>query len=237
MTTFSEKLPAQDNGRSYDRIYHLLRERICLGDLAPGEVLSENALAREFGVSRTPIRKILQRLEYENFVSTKHGIGTIVSPIDIIELKEQYDLRMKLAELFGVLPPVAKITEKDIRRFEEIHEKTIQLQGQYDVLALARLNVEMHQAQLNQIGNRALREVFDQLYYRSIRLWMQLLPEMEWEEEVRALQREIEQTLEAMHNQDVYTIGLIRRNNISLSLGRIKKYLGGQSEADIQDIR
>lgn len=217
----------------YVLMYNTLRERIVLGDLSPGEVLSENNLAKEFKVSRTPIRRVLQHLEYDGFVSTKHGIGTIVNPIDIIEIKELYDLRMKLSELFGVLPPIPRVSESDIRRFESFLERTLQLRSGSDFRELAHLNIEMHEVQLNQIGNRALRQIFDQLYYRSIRLWMRVLGEMNWEEEVRSLQREIEQTLEAMRNQDIYTIGLIRRNSISLSLGRIKVYLGGSSEAEI----
>lgn len=216
----------------YQDLYKALRERIVLGELGPGTVLSENNLAKEFQVSRTPIRRVLQHLEHNGFVSTKHGIGTIVNPIDIIEIKELYDLRMKLSELFGVLPPIARVSESDIQRFEAFQERCDQLRDHPDQLTLARLNIEMHEAQLNQIGNRALRQIFDQLYYRSIRLWMQLLGEMKWDDEIRSLHREIEQTLEAMRNQDIYTIGLIRRNSISLSLGRIKLFLGGSSESD-----
>ena len=157
-----------------------MRERIVLGDLGPGTVLSENSLAKEFHVSRTPIRRVLPTLEHDGFVSTKHGIGTIVNPIDIIEIKELYDLRMKLSELFGVLPPVAMVRESDIHRFETYLERCDQLRDRPNFRELARLNIEMHEAQLNQIGNRALRKIFDQMYYRSIRLWMQLLGEMKW---------------------------------------------------------
>jgi len=82
---------------------------------------------------------------------------------------------------------------------------------------------------------KILRQIFDQLYYRSVRLWLQLLPEMNWDEEVRALQRELDETLAAMRNQDISTIGLIRRNSISVCAGRIKKYLGGTSELEIEN--
>jgi DNA-binding GntR family transcriptional regulator len=221
----------------YEDLYTTLLERIVLGDLKPGAVLSENNLAKEFTVSRTPIRRVLQHLEYDSLVSTKHGVGTIVNPINIIEIKELYDLRMKLAELFGVLPPIARVKDNDIELFDAFLERSKQLQPRNDVRELARLNLEMHRAQLNHIGNRALREIFDKLYCRSIRLWMQLLGEMDWDEEVRALQSELEQTLEAMRNQDIYTIGMIRRNGISLSLGRIKTYLGGSSEVQITSTR
>jgi DNA-binding GntR family transcriptional regulator len=216
----------------YERMYKILRQQICIGDLTPGEVLSENALAKKFGVSRTPIRRVLQRLEHEEFVYTKHGVGTIVCPIDIIEIKELYDLRMKLAELYGVLPPIARVSDQDIQLFEEFLQRCQELYGEPQPRKLALLNFDMHIVQLRHIGNRALRQIFDQLYYRSCRLWLQLLPEMDWNEEVRGLQRELDDTLAAMRNQDIATIGLIRRNSISLCVGRIKKYIGGASELD-----
>jgi hypothetical protein len=107
------------------------------------------------------------------------------------------------------------------------------MSSQPDAREIGLLNIHMHEVQLRLIGNSALRKVFDQLYYRSIRLWMQLLPDMNLAEEIHSLKIEVVQTLEAMRTQDVCTVGLIRRNSMSLSLGRIKQYLGGASEVSI----
>lgn len=61
---------------------------------APDLTLHEGMIASEFGVSRTPIRQVLQRLAYERLVETRSGVGTIVSPLrtdqresDLIVLK------------------------------------------------------------------------------------------------------------------------------------------------------
>jgi DNA-binding GntR family transcriptional regulator len=59
-----------------------LRLRICLMDAAQSHILYENSLAEEFGVSRTPVRQVLQRLAYEHQVETRTGIGTVVPPLD-----------------------------------------------------------------------------------------------------------------------------------------------------------
>ena len=66
-----------------ERIYAVLRKRICLLDYAPGERLREETLADEFDVSRTPIRRVLARLEDEGLVRSVHGVGTIVPDIDV----------------------------------------------------------------------------------------------------------------------------------------------------------
>ncbi|PWK61988.1 GntR family transcriptional regulator [Roseicyclus mahoneyensis] len=65
-----------------DDIAQALRLRICLMDAANTHILYENSLAEEFGVSRTPVRQVLQRLAYEHQVETRTGIGTVVPPLD-----------------------------------------------------------------------------------------------------------------------------------------------------------
>ncbi len=59
----------------------VIRERICLRAGTDEMLLHEGQLATEFGVSRTPIRQVLQMLAYESLVETRSGIGTIVPPL------------------------------------------------------------------------------------------------------------------------------------------------------------
>ena len=60
----------------------VLRARICLADPNVALALHEGALAEEFGMSRTPIRQVLQRLAYERLVEIRSGVGTVASPMD-----------------------------------------------------------------------------------------------------------------------------------------------------------
>ena len=69
--------------QSTDDIYHILENEICALKILPGEALSENQLCKRFGVSRTPIRSVLQRLEQNRFVQIIPCKGTIVTAIDI----------------------------------------------------------------------------------------------------------------------------------------------------------
>ena len=59
-----------------------LRKRICLADPDKPLPLHEGALAEEFGMSRTPIRQVLQRLAYERLVDIRSGVGTAAMPLD-----------------------------------------------------------------------------------------------------------------------------------------------------------
>ena len=86
-------------------VYEEIRNRICMLRYPPGHLLHENRLAQEFGISRTPVRQVLQKLEIEGFVETRSGVGTIVTGVDFAAFRDVYALRLKLAELIGDLLP------------------------------------------------------------------------------------------------------------------------------------
>jgi len=216
---------------SDDGIYKIIRERICVGDYPPGDILSEQVLANEFKRSRTPIRKVIQRLEHEQFVTVKHGIGTIITPVNLRSIKQIYTLRMKLAEMIGELPPVANPQQEHIESLEQLLAQIQDLREVEDVRRLAQFNIAMHDVRQPLIGNEELRRIFDALYYRTGRVWLQVLPDLDYLDEVNFMVDEINQTIQALHAKDMCAVGLIRRNSISLALGRIIHYLssaGGQ---------
>lgn len=82
-----------------ETIADALRKRICLEPPTANPILHEQELAREFQVSRTPVRQALQRLAYERLVEVRSGVGTLVSPLD--EARREDDIKLAF-ELLGV---------------------------------------------------------------------------------------------------------------------------------------
>ena len=82
------------NQLSVDQIYDILENEIVSLSIKPNEVLGENSLASRFGVSRTPIRSVLQRLQENGFVKIIPGKGTFVNPINIETASELIYLRV-----------------------------------------------------------------------------------------------------------------------------------------------
>ena len=78
------------------RVYVKICDRIAAGYLKPGDVISESALAKEFGLSRTPIGEALGRLAHEGVVDQVPRFGTIVRDIPVGELAELYEIREAL---------------------------------------------------------------------------------------------------------------------------------------------
>jgi len=100
----------------------LLRELIITGDLAPGEALRQRDLADRFGVSPTPVREALRRLESEGLVRYDPHRGSTVIEADVGSLQEKYRIRAALEGLAASLA-APKISDDDIRELESYNER------------------------------------------------------------------------------------------------------------------
>ena len=100
-------------GGAVSRIFEALREMIVELHLPPGAVLSKHRLADDFGVSQTPVREALLRLEEEGLVDIFPQSRTVVSRIDVQQAREAFVLRLSIdVEVARTLAPV--ITESQL---------------------------------------------------------------------------------------------------------------------------
>lgn len=217
--------PEQNVAVDSDTIYEQILERICLLEYSPGAMLSENALAAEHGVSRSVMRRVLWKLEQDGLINISKGSGAVVTAVDIKSLKEVYVVRQKLIELVGELRPV-RITDDIIANLETLLQQTRQIRDHYNPQALAKLYYTFHLEMLKAIRNTFLKEITDKLYHRTARVWLQLMPDLNWEEEVDIMVDEIENVLNALRNNDMPTVAQVRREHMAMLLQRINDYLG-----------
>ena len=211
-------------GTSSDAIYTALRDRISLLVYPPGTALSENKLADEFGVSRTPVRRALHRLEFDGLVSARHGVGTIVTPIDMMYLRQVYTLRLKLIDLIAELSHV-HVSDRELDTLEEILERVEEVRSRHEPQELARLYLRYNEALTRAIGNQPLREITDRLFYQTSRVWLQLLPEMSWEQEVNVIVEEVSDVLAALRDRNMQRVSDVRRDHFVRCLDRINAHL------------
>ncbi len=215
----------ESQAERFERIYVAIRERICLLEYPPGTLLNEALLADEFEVSRTPVRNVLQRLNYEGLLETRNGVGTIVSEVDIKTFRDIYELRMRLAELMGDLSP-ARPSPGTIEALRDLCDRVDTLgKKPTDLTAYARLCNELHALIIAQIGNDSLREMTDLLYYRAARTWLSYLENLDWQGEMQILHRECSEILLAMEIDDMRGVGNARRQFLYMTLARISRYL------------
>lgn len=145
--------------------YGLILEAIDVGEFRPGDRLVESDLAERFGVSRTPIREALQRLETQSLLA-RDGRSLIVASLDHNQMAELYVVRTELEGLAARLA-ARHATDEEIQVLRDMVEDDRALID--DPSALARANRRFHKMIHLSSHNRYLVQQLD-LVHRSMAL-------------------------------------------------------------------
>lgn len=103
-----------------DQVYQQLRNAIINLELEPGERVNDKLLAEEFGVSRTPVREALKRLEDEGLIISSPGSETKVSQVDNSQSRDAFTVVASLHELAACLA-IPHLTEEQAVHMEKIN--------------------------------------------------------------------------------------------------------------------
>ncbi len=150
-----------------ERLYETLREDILANKYEPGEELQIDKLAQEFGVSTTPIREALVRLEGDGLVVSIPNRGVQVAPISLDDVRNLYEVRRLLE------PYVAKIAARycEEGEVEALYEKLVNLiEGPTDLAAYINADLELHELMFKHLRNTLLKDILDQVDQHSIRV-------------------------------------------------------------------
>lgn len=118
-----------------------LRQRILNGEIAPGDVLRQEALADELGVSRLPVREAIARLTAEGLLTSVPHRGAYVAALSIDEVRETFEIRLRL-EPWIFSEAIARITDAEIDRAQAL----IGDMDSADASVWGRLNWHFHEA-------------------------------------------------------------------------------------------
>lgn len=178
-----------------DVVFQTLRQAILRGELKPGERLMEIHLAQKLGVSRTPVREAIRKLELDGLVLMIPRKGAVVAEITVSDLEDVLEVRMALEEL-AVKHACRRITQEQLKELTVLAEEFRKsLQGG-DVGACAQADMAFHDAIYESTGNNRLIQILNNLRERMYRYRMEYLKDQqshaqllkEHEEICRALQ-------------------------------------------------
>ncbi len=157
-----------------DKAYSEIKDRIQGATFAPGSFLSERQLALLLGMSKTPIKAALERLEQEGFVSVSPQQGIVVRELSIKEISDQFDLR-KSIETFVVKTISGNLDKSHCA----LLEKNLSLQSKAAekgiVDRLVELDAEFHCLLCSIFGNRAIEECMMQHRDKMYRVISQVM--------------------------------------------------------------
>jgi DNA-binding GntR family transcriptional regulator len=151
-----------DRRKVTDWVYEELKLAIVNLRLAAGDPLREAALAEQLGVSKTPIREALTRLEQDGLVETTSFKGAAVTAYSRRDLEEIYELR-ELLEVAAIRNAAAHMDEQARRRLEQICAESRSLSGTGDIDRLSELLGEFDDVVFAQVTNSRIAALIDNL--------------------------------------------------------------------------
>ena len=194
--TMNEYLPLRDV------VFNTLRRAIITGEFAPGERLMELTLAERLGVSRTPIREAIRKLELEGLVVMAPRKGAKVASITERDLNDVLEVRLGLEEL-AVQFACQRITQEELKALEDSVQLFEQAMNQDDLTALAEADVKFHEIIYNATHNRRLVQIINNIREQMYRYRLEYLKDTGSHERLNSEHYEI---YEGIRNGDKETV-------------------------------
>lgn len=160
---------AQDAGLSrtkYREAYRAIQERILRGGFRPGQRVTIEVLARELGMSPTPVREALRQLEAEGVVTYRPHAGARLVDIDPKAYAELLSVRAVL-EGWATALAAPRLSRATLVRLRELNRRMREAVQKGDLAAFDRLNRRFHRALYRPCGHRLLTELVEGLRART----------------------------------------------------------------------
>ena len=148
-----------------DQVYAYLRRQMNQGDLLPGSTINIGEIAKQLGISKTPLRDALIHLELEGFVTILPRRGVRVNQLQIEDVKNAYDA-IGLVESFIIVECIDKITSAHIKKLETLNVKMIKDIEKNNFSRLFKTNLEFHNVYLDISDNELLKKFIFPIKHR-----------------------------------------------------------------------
>lgn len=161
-----------------DVVFHTLRRAILKGELKPGERLMEIQLASQLGVSRTPVREAIRKLELEGLVLMIPRKGAEVAEITEKNLRDVLEVRCALEEL-AVALACERMDDPGLEQLRQAAERFVELHNNPDITQVAQADVDFHDIIYMATGNEKLIQMLNNLREQMYRYRIEYLKQME----------------------------------------------------------
>lgn len=143
-------------------IFNTLREAIIIGELKPGERLMEVQLAEKMGVSRTPVREAIRKLELEGLVDMMARRGAQVADLSVKDIMDVLEVRASLDGLATALSST-RITQDEIKELKHVNSQFISYVEKENLQGTIKKDVEFHDIIYRSSRNEKLIQIANNL--------------------------------------------------------------------------
>ncbi len=203
-----------------ERVYTHIKEAVLDRRYEGGTLLTEGDLADAVGVSRTPVREALLRLEVEGLIKLYPKKGALVLAVSAQEIKDVVETRL-LVEEFAARKAVPASPQL-IERLEQLLEEQRQLAEAGDLAAVAVTDRCFHAEIVKYAGNEILSRLYDQLRDRQLRMGVAVMEAHPGR--IEANITEHGELLEAIRAGDADGAALVVRRHV----GRVRELVRGE---------
>lgn len=182
-----------------DVVFNTLRQAILKGELAPGERLMEIQLAGKLGVSRTPIREAIRKLELEGLVLMIPRKGAEVARISEKSLKDVLEVRRSLEEL-AIELACQRMADSDLQELERMQMAFCEAIENGNAMAIAESDEAYHDVIYNCTSNTRLVQILNNLREQMYRYRLEYIKD---EDKRQILRLEHEKILKALQLRHV----------------------------------
>lgn len=214
--TMSEYLPLRDV------VFNTLRHAILKGELEPGERLMEIALAQKLGVSRTPIREAIRKLELEGLVVMVPRKGAEVADITEKDLRDVLEVRTALEEL-SIELAMKNMNDDDYKQLTEANKLFAKDSEGDDLIKIAEADVAFHELMYMATGNKRLIQMINNLREQMYRYRLEYIKD-----------KSTHARLVDEHNR---IIDAMVKNDVAAAKAAIKLHVENQEENILKSIK
>ncbi len=148
-----------------EKAYTIIKNKIIMCEFAPGEILDEKQLVEELGVSRTPIREALNKIEQENLIKIIPKRGVFVSQITPKTVSDLYQLREQI-DPYATKLATPNLDEEKILEFQEFFSNM----DEYDYMEAIEMDNKFHSLIIETCNNIYLTRLMDSIYAENQRI-------------------------------------------------------------------
>jgi len=205
-----------------DVVFNTLRQAILYGKLQPGERLMEITLANQLGVSRTPVREAIRKLEIEGLVLMIPRKGAQVAPITEKDLNDVLEVRLGLEEL-AMHCACERVSEEQLKEILMAQKKFAAGLEVAKVSDLAKSDEEFHELIYQATGNNRLMQMINNLREQMYRYRVEYLKDSN-----------VGQTLNEEH-RELYNA--LKLRDADRALKCMKQHIKNQQQTIIKSLR
>ncbi len=208
-------------------VFNTLRRAILRGELVPGQRLMEIQLAEKMGVSRTPVREAIRKLELEGLVVMIPRKGAEVAHISGKNLRDVLEVRRALEELAGELA-CKRMTDEELKQLEKANHKFISVLGSDDITTIAQADEAFHGLIYQATENDRLIQMVNHLREQMYRYRIEHIKDRS---QRKILVQEHQEIMRALAARDVEATRRTIRNHINKQEITIGKHIKAREES------